>query len=76
MNGKWIQRIGGQVVDEQANPQLVGDGAGGAIIVWQDNRTASHLNIMAQRIDASGNVLVVAMNSRADDDGRAMGGAA
>ncbi|HXV13770.1 MAG TPA: hypothetical protein VEC56_06150, partial [Candidatus Krumholzibacteria bacterium] len=38
---------------DQNVPQLVSDGAGGAIFVWLDNRNG-YLNIYAQRIDASG----------------------
>jgi len=37
-------------------PQLVSDGAGGAIITWQDCRSGSY-DIYAQRVSASGNVL-------------------
>jgi len=38
--------------------QLIEDGSGGAIIVWSDGRGGgSNADIMAQRIDASGNVL-------------------
>jgi len=40
----------------QQYPQLVTDGAGGAIITWEDRRGAYH-DIYAQRIDADGNVL-------------------
>ncbi len=35
--------------------KLISDGAGGAIVVWQDQRTDN--DIYAQRIDAAGNVL-------------------
>lgn len=37
----------------QRRPQLVTDGAGGAIIVWEDDRYGS-FDIFAQRIDSSG----------------------
>ena len=37
-------------------PQLVSDGAGGAIIVWKDERPAT-AGLYVQRIDANGNVL-------------------
>lgn len=38
--------------------QLIADGSGGAIIAWSDGRGGgSNADIMAQRIDASGNVL-------------------
>jgi len=44
--------------DEQwAFPQLVSDGVGGAIITWQDYRNGyAHIDIYAQRVDASGTV--------------------
>lgn len=38
-------------------PQLVTDGAGGAIVTWQDHRSGTHDDIYAQRIDRSGTVL-------------------
>ena len=48
----------------QHSPAIVGDGAGGAIVAWQDSRhpgTTSLLDIeydvYAQRVDASGNLL-------------------
>ncbi len=40
---------------EQAGPQIVSDGAGGAIITWYDKRSGNY-DIYAQRIDASGAV--------------------
>ena len=40
MNGQW-------------SPELVSDGAGGAIMAWQDDR-GGYLNIYAQRVDSSG----------------------
>jgi hypothetical protein len=36
-------------------PQIVGDGSGGAIIAWYDERT--YYEVYAQRVDASGNVV-------------------
>jgi len=39
----------------QQSPQLVSDGAGGAIIAWMDNRSGNE-DIYAQRVDASGTV--------------------
>ncbi len=44
------------VAGEQAYPQLVSDGAGGAIIVWKDSRSGTS-DIYAQRIDGSGTSL-------------------
>jgi hypothetical protein len=38
-------------------PQLVEDGAGGAIVVWQGSPIPGEYRIAAQRIDASGNIL-------------------
>jgi hypothetical protein len=40
----------------QSQPTIAADGSGGAIIAWQDFRNGSHLDIYAQRIDASGAV--------------------
>ena len=42
--------------DDQSGAVICSDNAGGAIIVWRDNR-AFNEDIYAQRIDASGNVL-------------------
>ena len=41
---------------DQSNVQIIGDGAGGAIIVWDDTRAGSLTNpfLYAQRIDSSG----------------------
>jgi hypothetical protein len=41
---------------DQVLPQIVSDGAGGAIITWEDNRNGT-TDIYAQRIDASGSIL-------------------
>ncbi|UCH85246.1 MAG: T9SS type A sorting domain-containing protein [Candidatus Latescibacterota bacterium] len=41
---------------QQRQPQAVQDGAGGAIIAWEDNRGAG-IDIYAQRIDGNGNAL-------------------
>jgi hypothetical protein len=35
-------------------PTIVGDGAGGAIIAWQDGRVSPFTHIYAQRVDAAG----------------------
>ena len=43
-----------QITGDQMYPQIVSDGQGGAIIVWQDGR-GSAPNIYAQRLDAGGN---------------------
>jgi len=41
---------------QQSAIQTISDGAGGAIIVWEDTRNV-HFDIFAQRIDAKGNVV-------------------
>lgn len=38
----------------QTNPKIVTDGAGGAIITWEDSRSGSNYDIYAQRIDVLG----------------------
>lgn len=38
----------------QGSPELVSDGSGGAIIVWQDARNGVSYDIYAQRLNASG----------------------
>ncbi|HZF19856.1 MAG TPA: IPT/TIG domain-containing protein [Burkholderiales bacterium] len=39
---------------DQINQQLVADGSGGAIVVWEDNRSGSLYHVFAQRIDRAG----------------------
>ncbi len=41
---------------DQDMPQIVGDGAGGAFVVWQDQRNGN-MDIFAQRINSSGALL-------------------
>jgi predicted lipoprotein with Yx(FWY)xxD motif len=38
----------------QQEPQIISDGAGGAIVTWHDYRNGSDTNIYAQRINSSG----------------------
>ncbi|MCK4271253.1 hypothetical protein KAX22_01295, partial [bacterium] len=45
--------------NSQMRPSMVSDGAGGAIITWEDTR-GTHDNIYAQRIDADGDTLMPA----------------
>ena len=40
----------------QADPKLVYDGSGGAIIVWEDYRSGTSYDIYAQRVNSSGTV--------------------
>lgn len=42
--------------NDQYNPQICSDGAGGAIITWQDNRSGN-LDIYAQKINSTGNTI-------------------
>ena len=54
-------------------PQLISDGSGGAIVVWQDHRSGSHYDIYAQRISRTGALLwasEVAVCAAPDDHGR------
>lgn len=41
----------------QYYPRMAGDGSGGAIVVWQDNRRGSDYDIYSQRVDAGGLML-------------------
>jgi len=52
-NGKAICTAAGN----QYGPQLTGDGSGGAIITWEDDRAGGNYDIYAQRINTSGTVM-------------------
>jgi hypothetical protein len=41
---------------EQRYPTIVSDGAGGAVVVWQDYRSGTNYDIYVQRISSSGTV--------------------
>ena len=41
-------------VNDQVAPQIVSDGAGGAIVTWYDRRAGTNYDIYAQRVNASG----------------------
>lgn len=41
-------------IDEQINPRIETDGAGGGIVTWQDKRSGSDYDIYAQKITTSG----------------------
>jgi hypothetical protein len=43
--------------EDQIKPQIIGDGLGGAIIIWEDNRLSNRIDIYAQRINATGHPL-------------------
>ncbi len=57
----WITDGVGVCVEEnhQFGPQIVSDGAGGAIVTWYDLRSSgtTHYDIYAQRLDGDGNSL-------------------
>ena len=39
---------------DQRSPQMVGDGAGGLIVVWEDRRNGRDADLYAQRLDGDG----------------------
>ncbi len=43
--------------NSQQAPQIVSDGAGGAVVAWQDNRSGTGYDIYARRVDSLGNAL-------------------
>ncbi len=58
-NAQWSTNTGVNnalctATGNQQNPQIVGDGSGGAIIAWEDHRNGSDYDIYAQRITADG----------------------
>ena len=59
-NGTPLWTVDGVVVcsflEDQMESDIISDGAGGAVIVWQDNWTVVAWDIYAQRLDASGAV--------------------
>lgn len=47
-----------EALNVQTNPQLVSDGAGGAVLVWQDSRNVQFQpDVYAQRMNANGDTL-------------------
>jgi len=80
-NGNPLWSVGGlpdgipicSASGNQSSPVIVGDGAGGAIIAWIDQRTAV-ADLYAQRVNANGNLLWPAtgtpltLNSAAQDN--------
>lgn len=53
MNGKAVRAV----TNDQSAPRIVSDAAGGAIIVWVEQRNNGETDIYAQRLDAAGNTL-------------------
>jgi hypothetical protein len=43
-------------VGDQQNPKICSDSAGGAIVVWDDGRFGSEVDVYAQRINAAGGI--------------------
>ncbi|MBN1800134.1 MAG: hypothetical protein JW891_01425, partial [Candidatus Lokiarchaeota archaeon] len=61
-NGMILWNVNGTAIctasNSQRYPDLISDGAGGAIIAWQDDRSASYeWDIYAQKIDSNGTTL-------------------
>lgn len=52
-------------------PQIVADGAPGAIIVWEDLRNSTHYDIYAQQVNANGQLGVVTGIETGDETPRA-----
>ncbi|UCE17164.1 MAG: thrombospondin type 3 repeat-containing protein [Gemmatimonadota bacterium] len=63
-SGTPLWTAGGAAVctasESQTTPVIVPDGAGGAIIAWEDKRSGSDFDIYAQRVNATGTPLWVA----------------
>ncbi len=51
-----VNKLISNAANDQVNSASVSDGAGGAIIAWQDRRSGSNYDIYAQRVNASGAV--------------------
>jgi hypothetical protein len=48
--------------DSQQRPKLLGDGAGGAIVTWQDNRSGLAYDIYASQVSSSGALVPVELS--------------
>jgi hypothetical protein len=59
-NGNALWTVDGVAISTaeefQTDPQICGDGANGAIIVWEDDRDDPYFDIYAQRINSTGNI--------------------
>ncbi len=53
-NDPKVNNLISNATNDQVNPSSVTDGAGGAIIAWQDKRNGANYDIYAQRVNASG----------------------
>lgn len=51
------ENVPSTAVNEQLFPQMVSDGAAGAIVVWADLRNGLNTDVYAQRVNGSGAVL-------------------
>jgi hypothetical protein len=63
-NGNVVWTIDGVAVctvdQNQTTPQIVGDGFGGAMIVWADYRSGGNWDVYAQRVEAHGDTVMPA----------------
>lgn len=55
-NNPKVNNLISNAASDQVNAASVSDGAGGAIIVWQDHRSGTNYDIYAQRVNAGGTV--------------------
>jgi hypothetical protein len=49
-NGAPVSTVAG----DRTNQELVADGSGGAIVVWEDNRSGTFYHVFAQKLDRAG----------------------
>ena len=60
INGNQQWPVSGVVIcnsiNDQINPNVTGDGTGGAVVVWQDS-SAGNWDVYSQRLDKNGNIL-------------------
>lgn len=75
LNGtaQWVS--GGKAISNapgsQTNPRHINDGKGGAIVVWQDKRDGTWLDVYTQNINSDGSLGVVGINETLTDNCRA-----
>ncbi len=60
-NGNALWQAGGlevcNVINNQKQPVVIPDGTGGAVFAWEDKRDSVDINVVAQRVDRSGNLV-------------------
>ena len=57
LNTSWANIIVCNAVNFQSRPRLASDGAGGAVIAWEDRRDAGVSRVYAQHLDSNGDSL-------------------